>query len=249
MAALSKLKRRGLRRAGLPPAGLVHLHYERKGAISDLRIASLEGTPPCSQNEVPLAIWAVGLNFRDVLNVLGEYPSSEQWLDGDCAGSVLAHEPHGLQLSEGDAVFGLAHAPLASRAAADARLITLKPPALSSETACTLPATWSTVHAALGRALLHQSQRILLHAAAGGVGLVAVDYSQCLGTAISVSVGNPLKHSHVPGVQARGSSRDGAALGFGGGGSCHPPGCDPTCVRGCWVPADVWGGCDGGGCW
>lgn len=40
--------------------------------------------------QVALAVAAVGLNFRDVLNVLGLYPGDPGAPGGDCAGTVTA---------------------------------------------------------------------------------------------------------------------------------------------------------------
>lgn len=41
-------------------------------------------------HEVVLRVTAVGLNFRDVLNVLGMYPGDPGDPGGDCAGIVTA---------------------------------------------------------------------------------------------------------------------------------------------------------------
>merc|ERR1712038_824982 len=111
---------------------------------------------------------AAGLNFRDVLNVLGEYPGDPGPPGGDCAGAA--------RLGEGDAVLGWAHAPLAHAARADARLLGRKPRALSFEAASTLPTVWSTVHVAFSRAALRAGHGALVHATAGGIGLAAVEY-------------------------------------------------------------------------
>ena len=45
---------------------------------------------PLAAGEVLVAVAAVGLNFRDVLNVLGMYPGDPGDPGGDCAGTVLA---------------------------------------------------------------------------------------------------------------------------------------------------------------
>ena len=46
--------------------------------------------------QVALSVAAVGLNFRDVLNVLGLYPGDPGAPGGDCAGTVTAvgHSVH-----------------------------------------------------------------------------------------------------------------------------------------------------------
>ena len=144
--------------------GLVRLHFHARGAISNL---FLEPQPPLAlshEGEVLLRVRAVGLNFRDVLNVLGEYPGDPGPPGGDCAGVVVAVGAGTAHLGEGDAVLGWAHAPLAHAARADARLLGRKPRALSFEAASTLPTVWSTVHVAFSRAALRagRSTRLLV---------------------------------------------------------------------------------------
>ena len=151
---------------------------------------------------------AVGLNFRDVLNVLGEYPGDPGPPGGDAAGVV------GEALLSADSMFGLAHAPLASVAAAARDLLARKPTALSFEQSSTLPITWSTTHAAVERAALYAGNTFLVQAAAGGVGLKTVEYAHGLHTLLIGTAGRPYKHArlHETGLNASCSSRDAAAL-------------------------------------
>ena len=138
-----------------------------RGALSNLR---LELQPPLS-SPLPrlgaeLRVCAAGLNFRDVLNVLGEYPGDPGPPGGDCAGVVAGRGDGVAHLRQGDAVLGWAHSPLAHTARADARLLGRKPLSLSFEAACSLPTVWNTVHVAVGQAVLHSRCGALVHAAA-----------------------------------------------------------------------------------
>ena len=92
-----------------------------------------------------------------------------------------------------------------------------RPPAVSAQEACTLPSTWSTVHAVSGRAVLRSRRSLLLHAATGGVGLVAMEYSAWLSVPVYASAGQPQKHRLVRGLGAVAScsSRNAAALANG----------------------------------
>ena len=101
-----------------PPSsdGLVRLHFHARGAISNLFLEPLPSLPPLSDGMVLLRVRAVGLNFRDVLNVLGEYPGDPGPPGGDAAGMVASDHRWA-----GDAVFGLGAAPLASVARAPAQ--------------------------------------------------------------------------------------------------------------------------------
>ena len=58
--------------------------------------------------------------------------------------------------------------------------------------ACTLPILWCTIRLALAECMqLAAKQGILIHASTGGVGLVAHEFAQRIGAAVSGSVGLP----------------------------------------------------------
>ena len=88
---------------------------------------------------------ASGLNFHDVLNVLGEYRGES---DTDAAGVVTEYEASA-SLAIGDATFGLGLAPFACITCSIAVVLARKPPVISFERTYTLSVTWSTTHAAL----------------------------------------------------------------------------------------------------
>ena len=63
-------------------------------------------------------------------------------------------------------------------------------------------------------AKLKKGERVLIHAATGGVGLVAVQYAQRLGAKVFTTAGKEEKHAHLRGLGVKyiASSRDGAAF-------------------------------------
>ena len=149
--------------------------------------------------------------FATCFNVLGEYPGDPGPPGGDAAGLVGETPP------SVHPAFGLAHAPLASVTIASAPFVVEKPASCSFEQASTLPVTWSTTHAAVERAGLRASRAFIVQAAAGGVGLKAVEYAQWLHCAPVGTAGRPHKHAplRVTGVAALCSSRDGTAFATG----------------------------------
>jgi len=65
----------------------MRLHFHARGAISNLFVEPLLESPHLGgASEVLLCVRAVGLNFRDVLNVLGEYPGDPGPPGSDVAG-------------------------------------------------------------------------------------------------------------------------------------------------------------------
>ena len=77
-----------------------------RGAIDNLRLAETE-VPPPSAGQVQVRVEAAGLNFRDVLNVLGLYPGDPGLIGGDFSGIVteLGSDVTGLEV--GQRVHGL----------------------------------------------------------------------------------------------------------------------------------------------
>ena len=198
--------------------GLARLHFHARGAISNLFIEQ-QAPVKRSEDELLLRVHAVGLNFRDVLNVLGEYPGDPGPPGGDSAGIVQegALLNYFTPPAETAAAFGIGLAPLACLALAPATLLARKPVSLTFEQASTLPITWSTTHVALERAGLYAGHNIVVQAAAGGVGLKAIEYAQWLSAASLGTAGRPHKHAQLveAGVKALGSSRSGDTFTYG----------------------------------
>ena len=197
--------------------GPVQLAFTSRGAVSNLRVQPQLplSCPSLVPFHLELRMHSVGLNFRDVLNILGEYPGDPGPLGGDGAGEVVGREVSCVRGFPVDsAVFGIAYAPLASLAHADARLMSRRAVALSHEQACTLPTTWSTVHTALGLVLPAVHYSLIVHAGAGGVGLVSVEYTHLLAMCSFATAGSPYKHSWLrrEGMLRLSSSRNGLAF-------------------------------------
>ena len=189
----------------------VRLHFHARGALGNLFIEPHHIPAALDVFEVRLHVHAVGLNFRDVLNVLGEYPGDPGPPGGDVAGLVTEAGESGAP------AFGLAHAPLACVARASASFLAPMPSVLAFDQASTLPITWSTAHVAVQRSGLRERQHLLAHAAAGGVGLKACEYAHWLGARVAGTVGRPHKHVGLRalGVNTTCSSRDASAFACG----------------------------------
>ena len=93
-----------------------------RGALANLKPVPLTkaSMSKLQFGQVLLQVHAVGLNFRDVLNVLGMYPGDPGPPGADCAGVVIATGPGVSQLQPGMAVFGLAAGSLGSHVISNA---------------------------------------------------------------------------------------------------------------------------------
>ena len=148
-----------------------------RGAIDNLRLTEAEVTPP-EANEVQVRIEAAGLNFRDVLNVLGLYPGDPGPIGGDLCGVVteIGSEVTGFEV--GQRVFGSMQGAFASRLNVPAQLLAAVPAGISAVDAATIPAAALTVRLAFDWARLRPGDKVLIHAASGGVGLAAVQMAR-----------------------------------------------------------------------
>ena len=148
--------------------------------------------------QVEIRVRATGLNFRDVLNVLDLYPGDPGPLGGECAGEIAAVGPGVEHFKPGDQVVALAPASFASYALTLAEFVAPKPEHLSFEEAATIPICFLTAELALRRlGRVQPGERVLIHAATGGVGLAAIQIARQLGAEIFATAGSPRKREYL----------------------------------------------------
>ncbi|GJF15963.1 putative polyketide synthase [Mycolicibacterium cyprinidarum] len=154
-----------------------------RGAIDNLRLSEKD-VPPPEQGYVQVRVEAAGLNFRDVLNVLGLYPGDPGPIGGDFAGVVtqLGDDTGGLEV--GQRVYGFMQGAFSSRFNVPAQLLAPIPDGVSAVEAATIPAAALTVRLAFDWAQLKPGERVLIHAASGGVGLAAIQMAQQCGATV-----------------------------------------------------------------
>ncbi|MGQ3195996.1 MAG: SDR family NAD(P)-dependent oxidoreductase [Hydrogenophaga sp.] len=164
-----------------------------RGALDELGLQPLERRAP-GAGEVEIAVEATGLNFKDVLNVLGMYPGDPGPLGGECAGRVSAVGPGVAHLRVGDAVLAVAGGSFASHVIARAAFVQPRPAGLSAEEGASFPIPFVTAEFCLGHlAGMKAGDRVLIHAAAGGVGMAAVRLAQRAGAEVFATAGSEAK--------------------------------------------------------
>ena len=143
--------------------------------------------------QVRLRQEAAGLNFIDVYHRTGLYPQPLPFTPGvEGAGIVEAIGPDVTDLKVGDRV---AYAgPIGGYAEIriiDAGRLVKLPDAIPSEQAVAAMLQGMTVHMLLRRVYaVKAADTILVHAAAGGVGLIACQWAKALGATVIGTVGN-----------------------------------------------------------
>jgi acyl transferase domain-containing protein/NADPH:quinone reductase-like Zn-dependent oxidoreductase/NADP-dependent 3-hydroxy acid dehydrogenase YdfG len=177
--------------------GPVKLEVSQAGNLENLRWTSVECTAP-GPGEVEIQVQATGLNFRDVLCTLGMYPGKIDALGGECAG-VITRVGAGIEgLEAGDEVMAVARGGFSTYVTVRADHVSSLPIGVSLAQAASIPAVFLTTFYGLHRlAHMKPGDRVLIHAAAGGVGLAAVQLAQQAGAEIFATAGSPAKRSHL----------------------------------------------------
>ncbi|WP_232383002.1 type I polyketide synthase [Actinomadura violacea] len=172
------------------------LEFTERGTLDNLTLATTDdGTRPLEPGQVRVGLRAAGVNFRDVLNVLGMYPGDAGLLGLEGAGVVLEVGPDVTGLAPGDRVMGLFSGAFAPVAVTDARLLAPVPHGWSPAEAAAAPVVYLTAYFALVElAGLSEGEKVLIHAAAGGVGMAAVQLARHLGAEVFGTAG-PAKWS------------------------------------------------------
>ncbi|MHA7681440.1 SDR family NAD(P)-dependent oxidoreductase [Cupriavidus sp. PET2-C1] len=180
------------------------LAFESPGSLRHLQWFALEERE-LTPDEVEIEPAATGLNFRDVMYALGLL--SDEAVENGFAGPTIGMELSGRitrvgkdvqDFAPGDAVLGFAPACFASRVRTRAGAVALKPERLSFEEAATIPTTFFTAFYALCElARLRKGERVLVHGAAGGVGVAAIQLARHLGAEVFATASTNEKREFV----------------------------------------------------
>ena len=154
--------------------------------------------PPLIDNGVRIAVKAAGVNFADTLMIRGEYQVKppQPFSPGlEIAGEVIECGSGVDRLKPGDRVMAVVHyGGYAEEAVSAVDTVYQIPASMDYVTAAAFPVVYGTSHIGLKEKLQLQPGEILLvHGAAGGVGLTAVELGKLLGATVIAAAGNPDK--------------------------------------------------------
>ena len=174
-----------------PDEGPWRLGMSSHGTIENLRLERIpDADAPLGPGQVRVALSAIAANFRDVMIALGLYPDPEAIMGIEATGVVIetASETasqtalQGGRFVVGDRVMGLFPDGTGTIAKTDGRLLVKVPPGWSHTAAATASVVFATANYALvDLADAKPGQRVLVHAAAGGVGMAAVQLARQIG--------------------------------------------------------------------
>jgi alcohol dehydrogenase len=177
----------------------------RAGSLARLALVT-EPLPPPGPGEARLRVEAVGLNFADVFAALGLYSATPEgsFIPGlECAGVVEALGPPGdagpPRVAVGDRVMAVTRfGGYATALNLDARLLHPLPGGWSAAEGAAFPVQALTAWYALCvLAPVARGATVLVHSAAGGVGLHALEIVRSLGGRAIATVGSERKRSFL----------------------------------------------------
>jgi acyl transferase domain-containing protein/NADPH:quinone reductase-like Zn-dependent oxidoreductase/SAM-dependent methyltransferase/acyl carrier protein len=177
-----------------------YVEIANPGILDSLTLRGCDSRP-LAQGEVEIQVIAAALNFRDIMLAMGLLP--DEAVEGGSFGRALGMECSGRisrvgegveGFKAGDRVVTCAAGALRNYLIADAASVAHMPPHLSFEEGATIPIAFTTAFYALhhlGR--MAKGERVLIHAATGGVGLAAIQLAQQAGAEIYATAGTPVK--------------------------------------------------------
>ena len=186
------------------------LEIDEPGILDKLILRATQRRPP-GPGEIEIQVEAAGLNFLDVLLALGAVPSDEAGGDsksiamgGECTGRIVTVGQGVQDLHPGQFVMAMAPGAFGSFVTVPARFVLPRPVHMSPEEAASLLITHLTSYYALAHiARLSRGERILIHAAAGGVGLAAIQWARHVGAEIFATAGSLEKQEYLRSIGIR----------------------------------------------
>jgi acyl transferase domain-containing protein/acyl carrier protein len=177
------------------------LELDRAGILDQIKFR-VARVPPPGPGQVRVKVASAGLNFMDVMTAMGIYPGANTGelepivLGGECSGVIEAVGPGVESLSVGDPVVAVGRGCFGSYLTTDAAYVQRRPEGLDEILAGGVPIVFLTAWYALitlGR--LQPGERVLIHSAASGVGLAAVQIAQWRGAEIHATAGTEEKRA------------------------------------------------------
>ncbi|WP_378741131.1 SDR family NAD(P)-dependent oxidoreductase [Nocardia brasiliensis] len=164
----------------IPAQGLWRLAAVEKGTPDGVGVVvDSRGSEPLLAGQVRIAVRAGGVNFRDVLICLGMYPDPNGQMGSEVAGVVLEVGPEVVGVVPGDRVMGMVDGGIGAVAVTDHRLVVQIPAGWTFAEAAAVPVVFLTAYYGLrDLAEVQPGETLLVHAAAGGVGMAAVQLAR-----------------------------------------------------------------------
>lgn len=189
---------------------LVQLRCERLGNVDAVHFSEAEAAPPAelADGMLEVEVYAAGLNYKDVVVTMGIVPGDETQLGHEAAGVVrrVGRGVEGYAVGERVVVFGKGC--FANRVRTTPARVHRIPEGMGFEEAATLAVVGLTsMYALFDVGRVESGKRVLIHSAAGGVGIAAIQLAQSVGADVFATVGTPEKREYLKSTFGLGDDR------------------------------------------
>jgi len=167
---------------------------EELGSPQQLVVRDIDPPPAPEEGEIKVVLGARGVSFTDILMIKGEYqakPDLPFIVGGEASGVITEVGPKEHDFSVGDLV--LVGGGCVEEVVVKSSRATLLPPGTDLEAAAAFRGNYATALYGMQRANLQAGETLLVHGAAGGVGLAAVDIGKLMGARVIGTASNEAK--------------------------------------------------------
>ena len=194
-----RLARAQARPTAIAPDAFFYLDLLKSGSLENL-VLKQAPLPAPAPEEVEIDVHHAGLNFRDLMKAMGTYPTEgeETFHLGDEYSGIVRRVGSNVEaFAVGDRVAAVGRG-FSSVTTVPANFVVRVPDNVTLEKAATIPIAFLTAWYALHElAAVKAGERVLIHAAAGGVGLAAVQIAQRAGAKVFATASSDEKHAHL----------------------------------------------------
>lgn len=173
------------------PGRRLKMNIQNPGSLDTLYFAD-DSASPLGGAFVEVEVKATGINFKDIVVSMGQL--SQPYIGVECSGIVTSVGPDVTDVTVGQHVMCMTEGSYSTYARCLSTSVAPVPDCLSLHEAASIPIVFCTAYYGLfdlGR--LSSSERVLIHAGAGGVGQAAIQLAQMVGADIFVTVSNQEK--------------------------------------------------------
>ncbi|KAI3391820.1 hypothetical protein diail_6766, partial [Diaporthe ilicicola] len=174
---------------------VIRLWCDRLGAMNSVHFNEIVDESEClDDGEIEVEVCAAGVNFKDIMTSLGIVPEDEHRLGHEGAGLITRMGRGVASFRVGDRVAFYARGAFANRIRVPKEAAFSIPDSLSFAQAATMSVVYFTaVYSLIEIARVKKGQSVLIHSAAGGVGLASIQVCRYLGAEIYATAGSPEK--------------------------------------------------------
>jgi len=179
------------------------IQCEQFGSHTDLKVKRVPVPRPVAADEVKVSIQARGISFSDLVRIKGDYQESSALpftVGGEGAGTIIEVGSDVANLRVGDRV--LTPGGCVEQVNVAAKHVIILPEQVDLEAAAAFRNNYMTAYYGLQLANLKAGETLLVHGAAGGVGLAAVDLGKLFGARVIGTAGSDEKRGVVAALGA-----------------------------------------------